>query len=188
MEFWRFKSVSQEYGIPMVGQYDMAIVLLSIVIACLACYAALTIAYRIISWQSNIIRWTWLFTGASTMGLGIWAMHFTGMLAFSMDSPVHYSVPITILSASPAILGSGITLYLLSIETTSIYRNQINAFILATCIASMHYIGMEAMQMDALLYYDFGLFILSFVVAHLLASIAMTIKFINPKRFLLLSK
>jgi PAS domain S-box-containing protein len=188
MEFWRFKSVSQEYGMPMVGQYDIAIVILSIVIACLACYAALTIAYRIISWQTNIIRWIWLVTGASTMGLGIWAMHFTGMLAYSMDSPVHYSVPITVLSALPAILGSGIVLFLLSKETTDLYRTQISAFLLATCIATMHYVGMEAMQMDALLYYDFGLFILSFVVAHLLASIAMTIKFINSKRFLLLAK
>jgi len=188
MEFWRFKSVSQEYGMPMVGQYDIAIVILSIAIACLACYAALSIAYRIISWQTNVIRWSWLLTGATTMGLGIWAMHFTGMLAYSMDSPVHYSVPITILSALPAILGSGIALYLLSSETISIYRNQVSAFLLATCIAIMHYVGMEAMQMDALLYYDFGLFVLSYVVAHLLASIALSIKFIKPERFLLLAK
>ena len=188
MEFWRFKSVSQEYGMAMVGQYDIAIVILSIVIACLSCYAALTIAYRIISWQTNIIRWPWLITGATTMGLGIWAMHFTGMLAYSMDSPVQYSVPITILSALPAILGSGIALFILSNETSDSYRTQISAFSLATCIATMHYVGMEAMKMDAILYYDFGLFILSYVVAHLLASIALTIKFINPKRFLLLSK
>lgn len=188
MEFWRFKSVSQEYGMPMVGQYDIAIVMLSVVIACLACYAALSIAYRIISRQTNVISWSWLLTGASTMGLGIWAMHFTGMLAFSMDSQVHYSVPITILSALPAIIGSGVALYLLSNETFNIYRNQISAFFLATCIAIMHYVGMEAMQMDALLYYDFALFILSYVVAHLLASIALSIKFIKPERFLLLAK
>ena len=188
MEFWRFKSVSLEYGMPMVGQYDIAIVILSIAIACLACYAALTIAYRIVAWQTNVIRWTWLITGATTMGLGIWAMHFTGMLAYSMNSPVHYSVPITVLSALPAILGSGIALFLLSHETINFYRMQVSAFFLATCIATMHYVGMEAMQMDAVLYYDLSLFILSYVVAHLLASVALTMKFVNPKRFLLLSK
>ena len=188
MEFWRFKSVSQEYGMPMVGQYDINIVILSIAIACIACYAALTISHRIISYQSNGIRWCWLITGAVAMGLGIWAMHFTGMLAYSMGSPVHYSVPITVLSALPAILGSGIALYLLKADTITLYQNQVTAFLLATCIATMHYTGMEAMQMNAVLYYDFSLFILSYVVAHILASIALSIKFIKTQRFLLLTK
>ena len=32
----------------------------------------------------------WLAGGASAMGLGIWSMHFVGMLAFSLPIPLGY--------------------------------------------------------------------------------------------------
>ncbi|OUR64811.1 hypothetical protein A9Q79_05845 [Methylophaga sp. 42_25_T18] len=188
MEFWRFESSIKGSGSLMAGQYDISIVILSIVIACFACYAALTTAYRIIRLQSKTIHWGWLSTGAIAMGSGIWAMHFTGMLAYSMGSSISYSVPITLLSALPAILGSGLALFILNTDKINFYRNQVTAFLLATCIAVMHYTGMEAMQMDAVLRYDFGLFILSYVVAHILASLALAIKFIKTSRYLVLSK
>jgi len=108
MDFWRFDSSIKEYGTLMVGQYDISIVILSIIIACLACYAALTTSYHVIVLQSKTVHWGWLSTGAISMGSGIWAMHFTGMLAYSMGSTVSYSVPITIVSGLSAILGSGI--------------------------------------------------------------------------------
>lgn len=188
MDFWRFESSVNNYGSPMVGQYDISIVIISIIIACLGCYAALTVASRIIIWQSKTIRWGWLATGAIAMGSGIWAMHFTGMLAYSMGSSVNYSVPITLISGVPAILGSGVALFLLNSDKINLYRNQLTAFFLATCIAAMHFTGMEAMQMDAILRYDLGLFVLSYFVAHLLASLALAIKFVDTKQFAFLAK
>jgi len=188
MDFWRFDSSLQDTGNLMVGQYDISIVILSIIIACLACYAALTTAYRVIRFQTKTVHWGWLSTGAIAMGAGIWAMHFTGMLAYSMGNTVSYSVPITLISALSAILGSGLALFTLNTEEINLYRNQVTAFLLATCIAVMHYTGMEAMQMDAVLRYDFGLFILSYVVAHILASLALAIKFIKKNHIPFLSK
>lgn len=188
MDFWRFESSVSDPSTLMAGQYNLGIVLLSVTIACLACYAALSVAYRVITWQTNTVQWGWLFTGALSMGSGIWAMHFTGMLAYSMDSAVSYSTPITVLSSIPAILGCGLALFTLNTEKFNVFRNQMTAFFLATCIAAMHYIGMEAMRMDAILRYDFGLFLLSYIVAHVLASIALAIKFIKSTSFAFLIK
>src|SRR5256885_3789832 len=39
------------------------------------------------------IRLTWLAGGATAMGIGIWSMHYIGMLAFSLPVPVLYDWP-----------------------------------------------------------------------------------------------
>jgi len=73
----------------MTGTYDYRLVALSVVLAIAASYAALDLAGRVTAAR----RWTrafWLVGGAAAMGLGIWAMHYIGMLAFTMPMPVLY--------------------------------------------------------------------------------------------------
>ena len=84
----------------VTGTHDSALVLLSIVIAVAASYTALDLASRVrasLGWA----RHAWLATAALAMGGGIWAMHFVGMLAFSMPSmEVTYDLGLTMLSLS----------------------------------------------------------------------------------------
>lgn len=70
----------------MKGVYDPGFVLLSLLVAALASYTALSLAGRISAAQ-NTARQIWLAGGAISMGLGVWSMHFVGMLAFSCPSP-----------------------------------------------------------------------------------------------------
>jgi NO-binding membrane sensor protein with MHYT domain len=44
------------------------------------------------------------------MGSGIWSMHFIGMLAFHLPTPVAYDLPITALSLIIAIAASTVAL------------------------------------------------------------------------------
>lgn len=188
MAIWRFEESGVDYGQLLSGTYSVPVVLLSVLIACIAGFTALTVADRINNVNNLKMRYLWLSLGATTMGLGIWAMHFTGMLAFSMGMPINYSIPITILSVVPAILGSAVALHLLSAPYVNWRRNQICALSLATCIGAMHFIGMEAMLMPSLLKYDPFYFILSILIAHVLASIALYIKFVNYSSTSLLKK
>jgi len=48
------------------------------------------------------------------MGIGVWAMHFLGMLAFRLPVRVNYDVWITLVSVVPAVLASGIMLHVIS--------------------------------------------------------------------------
>src|SRR5437667_8697848 len=63
----------------MTGSYDYLQVVLSVVIAISASYAALDLGGRVTA-ASGWVRRAWLIGGATAMGFGIWSMHFTGML------------------------------------------------------------------------------------------------------------
>jgi PAS domain S-box-containing protein len=184
LNFWRFEYNDELSVLLVTGEYNLSLVFTSVVIACFACFSALHVADHTLSSSNKLNRSLFITLGALAMGCGIWAMHFTGMLAYSMPEHVGYSLPITLISVIPAIIGSGIALFLLSHKEITLARNQTAAFFLATCIALMHYTGMEAMEMNAELRYDFWLFILSYVVAHLLASIALAVKYINIERYI----
>jgi len=67
----------------MTGTYDPRLVTLSIILAIFASYAALDLTGRVTASHGRA-RLFWLFGGATAMGLGIWSMHYIGMLAYKM--------------------------------------------------------------------------------------------------------
>jgi NO-binding membrane sensor protein with MHYT domain len=77
--------------------YDPFQVALSIVIAIAASYAALDLAGRVTATR-RAVRAAWLGGGAISMGSGIWAMHFVGMLAFHLPVKVVYFWPTTLVT------------------------------------------------------------------------------------------
>src|SRR4026209_978542 len=83
------------------GSHDPILVALSILVASLAAYAALGVAERIGSSEQPASRRRWLLAGAAAMGVGVWAMHFVGMLAFKLPVKVAYNLPITVASIGP---------------------------------------------------------------------------------------
>ncbi len=80
----------------LVSSYDYRLVALSVVIAILAAYAALDLAGRVTSARGRV-RFAWSFGGAVAMGIGIWSMHYVGMLAFHVPIPVLYDWPTVLL-------------------------------------------------------------------------------------------
>jgi NO-binding membrane sensor protein with MHYT domain len=82
---------------PIPATYDHRLVAISVVIAIFASYAALDLAGRVTENQGRA-RLAWLICGAFAMGTGIWAMHYTGMLAFRLPILVYYHLPTVALS------------------------------------------------------------------------------------------
>jgi PAS domain S-box-containing protein len=161
----------------MTGSYDISLVILSVLIAIISSYIALGLAAHLSSRQSeNSALWT---TGcAIAMGGGIWSMHFIGMLAYSMPIPVQYHVDLTIYSLLIAILVSGMALnFIARSEQIKSSRFIIAGLIMGTGIASMHYLGMEAMDMPAEIHYDSLLFSISIAIAILASTAALYIAF-----------
>jgi diguanylate cyclase len=160
----------------MVGTYNYWMVVLSIVVAILASYAALNLATRITASKGAAAR-AWLLGGAFSMGTGIWSMHFLGMLAFSLPIPMGYDVPVTLLSMLIAILVSGFALYVVSRKTLRWQRLLVAAVLMGSGIAAMHYTGMAAMQMSPPISYDPALFATSIVIAIAASLAALWIAF-----------
>ncbi len=148
----------------------------SVAIASLAGFAALTIADRIRASRSQQARVRWLWMGALSMAGGIWSMHFTGMIAVSLDVEMAYRLAPTVLSVVPAILASVLALGYMGHEWITWRKNQIAAALMAAGIGTMHYVGMEAAVVSVDIHYHPVLFALSLVVAHVLASLALTLK------------
>src|SRR5260370_18857042 len=76
----------------LVGSYNFGLVVLSVVIAILAAYAALELAGRVTS-AGGKVRLFWLSGGAIAMGTRIWSMHYIGMLPFRLPIPLVYDWP-----------------------------------------------------------------------------------------------
>ena len=179
MQFWRLTYGDPGLGVPLQGSYDFVLVAVSLSVACLAGFAAFAVLDRLRTSTSPLMRCVWLAAGMGAMGGGIWAMHFTGMLAFKMPGGARYDLLITTISAIPAMLGSGCALHFMARPNLSWPRWQGGALLMAVGIGTMHYVGMEAMRMNAILRYDVVLFALSILVAHGLASVATGLRFVS---------
>jgi len=177
MLFWRFIVPNADLGQELSAAYSPFLVALSFFVAALGGYAALEVVERMASAPSPQIRRRWLAAGAAAMGSGIWSMHFIGMLAFSLPIPVSYDLTITLLSMVPAVFASAMALHFMDRARISWWRLNVGGLLMALGIGGMHYTGMEAMRMDAMMGYAPFLFALSIFVAHVLATLALCIKF-----------
>ncbi len=178
--FWRLTDGDAGLGKMMEGHYDPLLVFLSVLVASIAGFTALMLLDRIRATNTPRQRQLWLLLGAGAMGAGVWGMHFTGMLAFMMPGmEMQFNFGITILSVIPAVVGSYFALRSMSRPSAEMDWKALNLAALpeALGIGTMHYLGMEAMQMQAHLRYDIWLFLLSLVVAHLLAFSALYVRF-----------
>jgi diguanylate cyclase (GGDEF)-like protein len=159
-----------------VSSYNPLLVAASLFVAILASYTALDMAGRITTAQGRAARW-WLAGGASAMGVGIWSMHFIGMLAFSLPIPLGYDPAITLLSLLIAIASSVFALWLVCQDNLPWSRLSLGAVLMGVGIASMHYTGMAAMRMLPLIHYIPWLFLLSIVIAIVASGAALWIAF-----------
>jgi methyl-accepting chemotaxis protein PixJ len=148
----------------MAGTYSPLFVILSVVIAALASYAALDLAGRVRSAEGST-RLGWLAGGATVMGLGIWSMHFVAMLAFRLPVPIAYELPQILLSVAVAIGASLLALVVVSRVGLRAVTLVMGGIIMGGAIAGMHYIGMASMTVGATLTYSSPIVALSIFIA-----------------------
>ncbi|RCJ18999.1 PAS domain S-box protein [Nostoc sp. ATCC 43529] len=160
----------------MSSIHDLRLITLSIAIAIFASYTALDLAARVTAAKASA-KVAWLIGGAMVMGIGIWSMHFVAMLALSMATPIAYDMLIVLVSILPAVIASGGALFLASRPVLSIWQLLVGGTLMGIGIASMHYIGMLAMRMQATATYNPGLFILSIAIAIGASILALNIAF-----------
>jgi two-component system sensor histidine kinase/response regulator len=160
----------------MPGSYDHLQVFLSVVIAIAASYAALDLAGRVTA-ASGWARSVWLTGGAVAMGIGIWSMHFTGMLAFHLPVPVGYDWPTVLLSLLAAILSSVFALYVASRQKMGWVQALASSITLGVGIAGMHYLGMASMRLGAVCQFNPRIVTLSVVLAIVFSVAALLLAF-----------
>lgn len=161
----------------MNGQYEVSLVLISLMVAVLASYTALTLAERVSQTTSMWVRWWWIVGGAFAMGTGIWAMHFIGMLAFRLPIPLGYDLFITLLSWALPVAVSVLALWQLSRKEVTLRQLAASAVLIGIGINVMHYVGMAAMQMQPAIVYVPKLVAASTAIAVIAAGASVCIAF-----------
>ena len=160
----------------MHQHYHSGLVLVSLVVAILASYTALTLALRIrVATPGS--AYAWLLGGGLVMGIGIWAMHFLGMLAMALPIEITYDVSITLLSLIIAIVVSTFALRIASRESVGALPLAAAAIAMGMGICSMHYVGMAAIEIAPPIRYSFAWVAISFAIAMIASFAALGIAF-----------
>lgn len=165
-------------GVALPSTYNLWLVALSYLVASLAAFTAVDLAGRISEFRSE--PWkarAWLIGGAVAMGTGIWAMHFVGMLAYRLPITVRYDILVTLMSLGVAITTSGFALHVATRATLSLGRLLISGAIMGLGVGAMHYTGMAAMRLDAMILYQLAPFALSILNAVVCSTVALWLVF-----------
>jgi diguanylate cyclase (GGDEF)-like protein len=160
----------------LIGSYSPSLVVISLLVAILASYTALDLAGRIATAKGRAVLY-WMSGGAVAMGVGVWSMHFIGMLALRMPFALGFDVGITALSLLIAVLSCGFALWLVNQARLPAWQLTLGALVMGAGISSMHYTGMAAMRMTPGIDYDPTLFSASLLIAVVASGAALWIAF-----------
>jgi PAS domain S-box-containing protein len=166
-----------------LGRYDGGLVTLSVGIAIFASYLGLSVAQFASTAPKSGSRHLLLGFGGLAMGVGVWAMHFIGMLGFRLPCAISYDPWITALSILPGVIAG---IFALRFVSASDFRGRdllAGGILFGAGIGLMHYTGMAALRLPGSLSYDPGLFVLSIGVAVVLAAVALYVRFGLTRRF-----
>jgi NO-binding membrane sensor protein with MHYT domain len=149
----------------MAATHSYWLILLSVIVATMASFVGLDLAGRITRFRHHRMRSLWVVAGALSIGIGIWSMHFIGMLGFQLPTAVSYDIWITLLSLFMAIAGCGASLILVSSGALGAGKLFGGGTLIGVAIVTMHYTGMAAMKMVPPIRYDPGLVSASILIA-----------------------
>jgi diguanylate cyclase len=153
--------------------HDLRLVALAAVICALASFAAINLLHYARK-SSGQMRGVWLAVSAISTGFGIWATHFVAMLAFTPGIPSGYNIFLTVLSLIAAILLTGAGL---AVSLIPDWRHGpwLGGAIVAGGIATMHYTGMAAFEIQGVILWDSALVVASIVLGGAIGAAALPV-------------
>ncbi|HJS05566.1 MAG TPA: MHYT domain-containing protein [Variovorax sp.] len=167
---------------PLVGQvlnptYAMGTVALSYVISFFGSLLALLCTRKMVR-SDGSVDLAMLAGGAVALGgIGIWSMHFMGMVAYRLPVPVAYNLPLTVVSLVAAIVISGLALYLAGGKRFNSKGWVMGSLLAGLGVCVMHYMGMYAMSLRAAMSLDWGIVAGSVAIAIIAAASALWLAF-----------
>ncbi len=137
----------------IVGQHDIRLVLLAVLVCGVAGIAAASLLSRHAAAHGRARR-AWLTAMGIAFGSGVWATHFIGMLGYNATSIVAYAEPEALASLLIAVAGTIAAAGVAASGGAPPARRLAGGALLGLSIAGMHYLGMEGMRMPFLRLWD----------------------------------
>lgn len=157
--------------------WDPVLIAISYLVAFIASFVALDSAGKI-PLSSRTAALFWRIAGGVTLGIGIWSMHFIGMLSMQIPMMMSYDLWLTLASLGVAVVASATALNIaVAGKKLSPFRLIFATAILSAGVVSMHYIGMAALMLDGSIIWDSRLVGLSVVIAVVASGTALWLAF-----------
>lgn len=157
--------------------WDPVLIGISFVVAFIASFIALDSAGKV-AISSRRESTFWRLSGGATLGMGIWSMHFIGMLAMKMSMPINYHFSLTAFSFLIALISATLAINIaISGQTLSTRRLIVATSLLSTGVVTMHYVGMVAIVEHVAIRWQFSLILLSVVIAIIASGIGLWLAF-----------
>ena len=170
-------------AVTLVPEYKLWLVFVSFVVASLGAYTALSVMASQLANGRGRINWVNTSSaGLALGGVGIWSMHFLGMLAFDVRVGVGYGVLETVVSLVAAVVVSTVALGYLASQPFSMKRLLVAGPLAGLGVAVMHYLGMYGMRFGGYFDWSTALVVLSVVIAMVAATVALWLAFHTPKK------
>jgi len=162
---------------PINVTYQQGFVALSYVFAVIGSFVALTSARGIVRPSGRVSYSIVAVTGVALGGVGVWSMHFVGMLAAKLQIGVGYSMLETLVSLAAAIVASSLALLYVAKHPNQFARILIAGTLLGLGVALMHYLGMFGMRFGGFIRWSVPMVAASLAIAVAAASIALWLAF-----------
>jgi len=156
----------------LIAQHDWSLLLA----AALVCLGASLVAVHLVrraQATGGQTRSLWIATAGAATGFGIWATHFVVMLAYEPGVPVAYAILPTALSLLVAVAVTGLGLAV-AISRMA-WAAPIGGAIVALGAATMHYVGMRALDVAGQVGWSMGLVVASILIGALLTMVALAV-------------
>src|SRR4051812_23525683 len=161
----------------MPTTYNLPTVLLSFAIAAVGAFVALTAVGRLGARTSAGDRQLNLWAGAVALGgVGVWSMHFIGMLSVRLSMGMSYSLVETGISLVAAVVASYFALRWVAVERT-LPRTLGAGVLLGLAVCVMHYLGMYGIRFNGFINWSAGIVAASVVIAILAACAGLWLAF-----------
>ena len=148
----------------MLGMCDPVLAICSMLLGGAAAYVILSIAERMRATEQGSFKMRWLTVGAVAGGLEIWAIHFTGNLAFCPPIPAAQDVGLAIISILSAVVAGALAVYLISTHDGNRLTLMSGGLIMGACLMVTHFTSLMAIHQVADVQQDLTLFIFSVTV------------------------
>ena len=148
----------------MFAGHNPYLVALSVVIAILGGYTGFGLAARVRG-TPGVSRRLLLAGAAGFLAVGIWTMHFIGVLAAPIPADAAYLVLPTIVSFLICALVVGVSLFFVSIGEPSDGRVTASALLLGAGIVSMHYVGIHGLAGGFRIEHEHAMVVLAALIA-----------------------
>ncbi|MBC5785304.1 histidine kinase [Ramlibacter sp. USB13] len=168
----------------VASSYQPGYVALSYAVSVLGGFVALTAAQRIRREDGSLRHASSWAAGLALGGIGVWSMHFIGMVALKLEAASSYSLWETIVSLLAAIVGSSLALGYVARAPHRLGRLFIAGFVLGMGVVVMHYLGMYGMKISGYIRWNAGVIGASAVIAVLAATAALWLAFNTGSRLL----